>query len=169
MARATHRGKLTAQVAESLLAHLRDGLFREPACQLVGIHPDTLKTWMRLGRDELDDAEHQLEQTGQRPRLGRYGQLVIDVLAAEARLEAKLLGVITRIATSGSDERAQLAAATWYLERKRNLVYGRGALRVDLHQHEGDWDGGTAERDEAEVLASLQRYAARLEQAREAH
>ena len=159
--------KLTVNLAASLLAHLRDGLFREPACQLVGIHPDTLKSWMRRGREELDAAQHQLEQTGARPTLGRHGQLVIDVLATEARVEARLLGVITRIAHAGTDERAALAAATWYLERKRNLVYGRGALRVDLTVPDDAYDGANEDRETESVLLSLRKYTEALE--RSAH
>lgn len=159
----TWRGKLTVELAETLLAHLRDGLFRENACALVGIHADTLKAWMRRGREEIDAAQHHLELTGRRRKLGRYGDLVVSVLAAEARTEAKLVGVVTRIATAGTDERAQLAAATWYLERKRNLVYGRGALRVDLNVAEDVYDGSTEDRDTDEVLLSLKRYTAALE------
>ena len=159
---------LTAAVIETILAHLRDGLFREPAFQLCGLHPDTVKKWMRRGREEIDEAEDALGKTGRRAKLGKHGQFVIDVLAAEARIEAKMLGVVTRVALSGTDERAQLQAATWYLERKRNLVYGRGALRVDLNPAGADdYDGSGEAQDASEILASLARYTSALERKRD--
>lgn len=158
--------KFTAELVETILAHLRDGLFREPAFQLVGLHPDTAKTWMRRGREEIDEAEDVLAKTGRRAALGPYGQFVIDVLAAEARIEARMLGVVTRIALAGTDERAQLQAATWYLERKRNLVYGSGALRVDLQTSAPEqYDGADEARDAADILAALDRYSSTLERA----
>jgi hypothetical protein len=157
--RTRHAGKLTVAVAESLLAHLRVGLFRDLACELVGISPSALKRWMRLGREQLDDAEDVQARTGQRPRVPRHAQLVIDVLAAEARTEARMLGVVIDVALNGATDRDRQSAATWWLERKRNLVYGSGALRHDLPRDSGEeYDGSTADADAEDLLSNLTRY-----------
>lgn len=156
-------GKLTATLIAQLAAHLRAGLFRENACQLLGVHPDTIKVWMRLGRRDLDDADNTLAKTGEWPDLTRHAQLVVEVLAAEAAVEAAMVGVVTTIALAGTDEGAKLRAAVWYLERKRNLVYGKGALRVDLHVPEDADDGSNEDAETAAVLESLERFIARRE------
>lgn len=158
--RVRHASKLTVDLAERILGHLRSGLFREPAAALCGIHPDTLRRWLREGRQDLDDAQDELERTGVRRKLTHQGQLLIDVQVAEAQTEAAMLGNVVAIANNGKDERAKFLASTWYLERKRNLVYGRGALRPELHQGEDDYDGSTADADAEAMLQSASRYAA---------
>jgi hypothetical protein len=167
-ARKGTRGALTPELLESLLDHLTRGVFRTNACALIGIDSRTLEIWMRKGRDELADACEEMDTTGRMPRLSRYGELVARVEAVEAAVESDMLGVVVRVARliepevartvnpdgsetvvviSPAQPEAAFKAATWYLERKRHLVYGRGALRVDIGptSPSGDEDEDPAE------------------------
>ena len=151
--------KYTRAVHEQILVHLRSGLWRENAAQLVGLHPDTVGTWCRRGRQELADVEERHEAGDTSARLGKFGRFLIDVLATEAQTEANLVGVVLKIAEHGTTEDAKLKACQWYLERRHNLRYGRGALRVDIARDDSDeYDGTTEEADSLEILTHLSRY-----------
>lgn len=127
--------KFTAARAAQVVAHVRGGLFRYVAAELVGVSERTLDNWTAKGKDNLlaidreaDDPDHE----GPRTRVDRFGRFLGDMLAAEAEAEARVLGVVHELATDCSDPAVKLRAATWYLERKKALRYGRAALRVDI-------------------------------------
>lgn len=151
--------KYTRAIHEQIIAHLRTGLFRENAAALVGVHPDTIGNWCRRGRQELADVEERQEAGDTSARVGRFGRFLVDVLAVEAQVEAQLVGVVLKIAAEGTSEDAKLRACDWYLARRHNLRYGRGALRVDIARGDSDeYDGTTEEADSLELLTHLSRY-----------
>jgi hypothetical protein len=129
--------------------HLRAGLWRANAAELAGIAMRTLQTWMAKGSAELEDAGEELERSGAMPRLGKYARFAATVLAVEAETEAKMVGVVVTC-TRSRDKDLAFKAATWWLERKRPLVYGKAAMRVDLQV--GD---DTSEADDADVAAAV--------------
>ena len=130
--------KFTVEATGRLIAHVRGGLFRQNAAELCGISARTLSGWTGKGRDQLEQAERS-KQDGKPYKLGPYARFLLELLAAEAEAESKLIGVVYKIATNAkADDRDRIAAATWYLERKNNLRYGRGALRVDIGKPDED-------------------------------
>lgn len=153
--------KYTRAIHEQILVHLRNGLFRENAAQLCGMHPDTIGKWVRKGRQELADVEERIEAGETGARVGKYGRFLADVLAVEAETEQKLVGVILTIAEKGATDEVKLRACDWYLARRHNLRYGRGALRIDIaHDDSDEYDGTTEEADSLELMTHLSRYAA---------
>jgi len=167
----------TASRVGQLLAHVRQGMWRETAAPLSGIGDRTLRRWAAKGRDEIEKADKSAAaaRTETIPKLGRYGQFLVDLLAAEAEVEASAIGVVLEIANSREpdvenedgtttrggflDPSASLRAATWFLERRNNLRYGRGSQRTDLTRVNvgGDDDGLESEDVGAFVLAALSR------------
>lgn len=158
MSRKGRRAALTPEIVGKICEHLTRGVWRHNACALVGIHHTTLEKWLAKGRDELADACDRLDETGRMPRLGKYAELVVRIEAIEAEVESNMVGVVVKVASlvepevmrtqnaDGSETttvireanpEAAFRAAAWWLERKRNLVYGRGALRVDLNTNAG--------------------------------
>lgn len=136
---------LSPELAEKFLEHLGSGLWRHNAAELVGVHEETIKKWMSKGRAELEDASEQLETTGVMPKLGRYASFACRVLAVEARTESEMVGVVTRIARAKRNPELALKAATWWLERKRNLLYGRGAFRLEVNTNAPEDEDDVAE------------------------
>ena len=152
-------------------------MWRETAAPLSGIGDRTLRRWAAKGRDEIEKADKSAAaaRTETIPKLGRYGQFLVDLLAAEAEVEASAIGVVLEIANSRApdivnedgtttrgeflDPSASLRAATWFLERRNNLRYGRGSQRTDLTRVNvgGDDDGLESEDVGAFVLAALSR------------
>lgn len=154
----------TPRIAAEIVEHCRSGLFRYNACALVGVGVRTVERWVAQGKDNLaqiereqDDPEHE----GPRTRLDRFGQFVIELETAEAQAEQQVVGVIHKLATVKGDPAVQLRAAQWYLERKNNLRYGRGALRVDLRTGEGGADDGDEDVTDR-VMAKLSQIQQRL-------
>ncbi len=146
--RARRHGALTPELRALLLEHLEVGVFRTNAAALIGVHHTTLEAWMQKGRAELQDACEEMDRTGKMPTLGRYADLVVAVEAAEARIERDMVGVVTTIARAGEKHpEAAPKAATWYLERRKNLVYGRGALRIGV-----DLDPATSPTDDEDPV-----------------
>ena len=121
---------LTVLNAGKVLAHVRNGLWRYNAAALIGVSHRTIEGWVARGNKEILAAEAVLERTGAMPKLKRYGQFVVDLLAAEAEVEGKLVGVVFREAVYGTDAMARIHAAKWLLERRNNLRCGSGAQRT---------------------------------------
>lgn len=153
---------LTPKTAALIEKHLRAGLWRHNAAQLVGISPRSIEGWMARGRAELEDAMQEAEETGRLPALGRYGQFAAMVYAVEAETEQQMVGVVIECAKQKDDPALRFKAATWWLERKRNMVYGKGALRVDLHQDQSEDDGGDDVEEVLEKLAQAENNVIRL-------
>lgn len=89
--------KFTPVVRTRILQLLNAGNYRTVAARGVGIHPDTLRRWLRLGR---------------RSTRGPYREFLREVRAAETYAEALAVGAIQK--QMGKNWRAALA----YLERK---------------------------------------------------
>jgi hypothetical protein len=168
----------TAARVGQFLAHVREGLWRETAAPMAGIGDRTLRRWVAKGREEIERADKlaSTQRTEKIPTLGRFGSFVVELLAAEAAAEAQALGIVLEIQrgrgpdiehpdgtiTPGPllDPAASLKAATWWLERRNNLRYGRGSQRTDLMRGTAggsDDEGLETEDVGAFVLGALQR------------
>ncbi len=133
--------KFTAVRAGKIVEHARSGLFRYLCAELEGIGQRTMEEWVAKGRDNLDAIQAELddpEHTGPRTRQDKWGAWLLGLLAAEAQAEREILGVVHKLARACRDPAVKLRAAQWYLERKNNLRYGRGALRVTVGDDSGE-------------------------------
>lgn len=104
--------KLTQEVEETILRHLRAGAFQKHACEAAGIEYRTMKTWLERAED------------GEKP----YAAFAIKVRKALAEDAMRSQSFITR---------AQLGpiagdwkAAAWSLERKHPKEYGQAAMQA---------------------------------------
>lgn len=164
------RGRATAfdvATVGQLLSHIRNGgVFRTTAATLVGLWPRTVQTWMEKGHKEIAAAETELQRTGKIPELGKFAHFVLDVLAAEAEVEAEVLGVVLKIARAGANEATKLEAATWYLSRLSNTKYGSGSQRTDVRRP-GDIDDEEPADASAFVMDQLRKFKRALDLAAE--
>lgn len=132
--------KFTAEIRARIVTHVRGGCFRQNAAELVGVGERTLERWVHKGREEIEDVEN-----GERKRIGAYGTFLVELLCAEAEVESQLVGTVHMLALHSIDPALRLKACTWYLERKKNLRYGRGALRVELAPGESADEASTVD------------------------
>ncbi|MGH7295164.1 MAG: hypothetical protein ACRELB_09535, partial [Polyangiaceae bacterium] len=95
--------KLTPELQEKILLHLRVGAYVETAAACAGIHKDTFYEWMKKGA------------RGQQP----YVAFAQAVNKAVAESESRDLATILKAAQS------QWPAAAWRLERRFPEKYGR--------------------------------------------
>lgn len=159
------RSDLTVMNAGKVLAHIRNGLFRYNAAQLIGISSRTIDGWVAKGNKAILAAEADLERTGVMPKVNRYGQFVIDLLAAEAEREMKLVGVVWKEAIYGTDPGSRVRAAIWLLERTNNLRYGSGSQRTDIRRP-GEGDEGEVDDAAPFVIDALKKFVAQETAAR---
>lgn len=104
--------KLTADTQQEFLAALRTGCTRKDAARYVGVHPDTVYTWLKRG------AEPDAEDT--------YREFHRLVYRAERTVKIRALGFIQQA------QETDWKAAAWWLERKHPDEFGRrDRLRVD--------------------------------------
>lgn len=94
MARPT---KLTPEVGEKIIELLKRGNFRETACAAAGVHPKTLREWMRRGRD------------GEEP----YAEFSERMDAAESAGEARHVRVIEEAGEKDWRASAFILARRW--------------------------------------------------------
>ena len=95
--------ELTTQLQELIVGALKAGNYLETAAALAGIHPDTLRDWVKKGRKgdpRYEDFSHAVQQ-------------------AIASAEARDLAVIGKAASE------YWQAAAWRLERRFNDRWGR--------------------------------------------
>ena len=113
----TSKTKLTPELQEKILLHLRVGAYVETAAACAGIHKDTFYEWMKKGA------------RGQQP----YVAFAQAVNKAVAESESRDLATILKAAQS------QWQAAAWRLERRFPEKYGRNdRLKVDAKiEHDG--------------------------------
>jgi hypothetical protein len=111
------RSKLTPELQEKILLHLRVGAYVETAAACAGIHKDTFYEWMKKGA------------RGMAP----YAAFAAAVNKAVAESESRDLATILKAAQS------QWQAAAWRLERRFPEKYGRNdRLKVDAKiEHDG--------------------------------
>jgi hypothetical protein len=112
-ARKTHEPtKLTKEVEETILRHLRAGGFIKHACDAAGIDHRTMRYWLEKG------------EAGKRP----YAAFAKKLLKVRAEDALRSQSVITR-AQLGKVE-GDWKAAAWSLERKHPKEYGREAMQL---------------------------------------
>ncbi len=117
---------LTPELHAALVRCVPDGDFRNLIAISCGIHPDTLKLWLRQG----------LSAGAEEPFLS----FARDFLMAEARLRAS---VIRRLLRPGISQ-AEVSALTWYLDRRFAMWRGKdyepgpdGVEAIDLLNSDG--------------------------------
>src|SRR5438309_1762379 len=110
MGKRGNRAKLTPDVQETILLHLRRGANIDVAAACAGIHRDTYFDWMKRGK------------TGEEP----YAAFVDAVHRAMAECESLDLATILEASKS------VWQAAAWRLERRYPERYGRNdRVRVE--------------------------------------
>jgi|GEM_PF-1168510 len=102
--------KLTPEVEETILRHLRMGAFRKHAAEAAGISDFAFDDWMRRG-DE-----------GEKP----FAAFVEKVRKAQAEDALRSQSIITRAQLGKID--GDWKAAAWVLERKYPKLYGQAAM-----------------------------------------
>ncbi len=109
--------KLTPEVQEKILLHLRLGAYVETAAACAGIHKDTFYEWMKKGA------------RGQKP----YAAFAEAVHKAVAESESRDLATVLKASAK------YWQAAAWRLERRFPEKYGRfDRIKVDGKiEHDG--------------------------------
>jgi hypothetical protein len=103
------RPRLTAQVAEQLLAALRAGAYVAQACEAAGISRRTFYEWWRAGA--ADDGEPEL------------------VALRESVEAAKAQGEVRQVAYIATAAQSNWQAAAWLLERRYPERWARASQR----------------------------------------
>lgn len=170
------KSKLTAPIAAQILAAIRfAGCWRDTAAARSGVSPYTLDDWIAKGKRQIAEADAALAVTRTLPKLGVYADFYVNLLAAEADLEAEMVGVVLEIARHRGpptvdehgntipgpllDPSSALKAATWYLSRKDNLRFGSGSQRTDLFRGGKPDEDGNVDAGEG-VIDALNRFIA---------
>jgi hypothetical protein len=113
----TSKTKLTPELQEKILLHLRLGAYVETAAACAGIHKDTFYEWMKKGARGI----------------APYVAFAAAVNKAVAESESRDLATILKAAQS------QWQAAAWRLERRFPEKYGRNdRVKVEARiEHDG--------------------------------
>jgi hypothetical protein len=124
--------KLTREVHESIIKHLRAGAFRKHAAEAAGVSEETVAKWITRGR------------AGERAYVAFYNQ----VLRVQAEDAIRNQAMITRAAIGPTA--GDWKAAAWNLERKYPKQYGRAAAEtaIGVTIEPGDDDNGSRTRVE---------------------
>lgn len=104
----TSGGKFGTKRVDDLLQNIESGLTRERACMLVGITGRTLRSWLKEGREDIEQ-ELNTEKAALVERLDRA-----EVAFEKVHLENIALASAKR-----------WEASAWLLERKWPESYGR--------------------------------------------
>lgn len=106
--------KLTKEVEETILRHIRAGAFLKHACEAAGIEDRTLRYWMQ----HADNGKK------------RYVAFAQKVLKARAEDALRAQSVVTRamLGPIAGDYRA----AIWSLEKKHPKLYGNAAVAAQV-------------------------------------
>ena len=108
------------KVMDAFLTGLETGLNMATSAKRVGLSANTVKTWLRMGRDGGDVDP-------------KYLDFAIRVDAAQAEGEGTML---ERIRTAASQE-GDVKAAQWYLERLHPEKYGKQS-RLEVTGADGE-------------------------------
>jgi hypothetical protein len=120
--------KLTKEVEEIILRHLRAGAFLKHACEAAGIEYRTLKYW-------LEKAE-----AGQRV----YQKFAAKVMKLRAEDAIRSQSIITRAQLGHID--GDWKAAAYSLERKHPKEYGNAAVAAQVTLERPSSEGGEPDR-----------------------
>jgi len=104
--------KLTPEVEEIILRHLRTGAFAKHACEAAGIDHRTFRNWLERGEE------------GEKP----YVAFMVKVRKVRAEDAIRSQSIITRAQMSRID--GDWKAAAWALERKYPKEYGQAAMQA---------------------------------------
>jgi hypothetical protein len=124
--------KLTREVHEKIVQHLKIGAFKAHAAEAAGICEDTLALWLKRGA------------RGERA----YVKLYEDVRRVQAEDVIRNQAAITRAAAG--PYAGDWKAAAWNLERKYPKLYGRAAAEaaIGVSFQPGSDDNGSRTRVE---------------------
>jgi hypothetical protein len=106
--------KLTQEVHETIVRHLKAGAFAKHACTAAGIDEDTFGIWMK--RAAAGDK--------------RYTAFAADVRRVQAEDAIRSQSVVTRAQLTKID--GDWKAAAWNLERKYPKLYGAAAAAAQV-------------------------------------
>lgn len=140
MAKTGRPEKLTKQLQEEMVKHVRSGNYVETVCAYVGIYKDTFYNWMRRGAKEK---ERVMKNPKARIRKDEQKYVEFSDAIKEAEASAEMRDV-TLIAKAAED---QWQASAWRLERKFPQRWGR----KEQLEHSGK-DGGPIETENTEKL-----------------
>jgi len=131
MAKGKTRGpyKLTREVEDTILRHLKTGAFQKHACEAAGIEYRTMKNWL----DRADAGE---------PRYVKFATAVRKVQAEDA---IRSQSIITRAQLGHID--GDWKAAAWALERKYPKEYGQAAMAAQVTLRGGPAASGGGDND----------------------
>jgi hypothetical protein len=119
--------KLTKEVEETILRHLKTGAFQKHACEAAGIEYRTMKVWL----DRADEGER------------RYLEFAIAVRKVQAEDAIRSQSIITRAQLGRID--GDWKAAAWALERKYPKEYGQVQAGASVTLRGGAASGGNDE------------------------
>lgn len=137
--------KLTMELQEEVVKHLRTGNYIETVSALVGISKNTFYDWLKRGAREIQRVEQ-----NSRARIRKDEQKYVDFSDAvkKAMAHAEVRDV-TLIAKAG-DKNWQ--ASAWRLERKHPDKWGRKERQTIEHMGK---DGGAIETKNTLDLSAL--------------
>lgn len=137
---------LTPELHRELVKAIAGGDFRNAAALRCGVHPTTLRNWLRSGLQEGAPAP--------------FAAFAIEFLQAEMKLRQEKLDVLLDPFVS----RAQVAALTWYMDRRFQMWRGKdydpgpdGAEAIDVL---GQAEGGSSQLTAANAAALIPRLIA---------
>lgn len=170
---------LTPDLIEALSEGYRIGMPMAQVAGLAGVHPETLRRWIKAGTDEL---ARRAESPDTPPiddkRLDAYVALAEAIKAADGRFVQENLLLIRRAATEAKTRKkitktakdgtvtveehestgGQWAAAAWLLERRHTQEYGRQIRQLEVGP--SDQPAVSREQRAEEVAAWLERLQA---------
>lgn len=107
--------KYTEEVHDTMVEQAAKGATNRILAQANGIHPDTLQSWFKKGREKPDDFPD-------------YARLVEEIEKARAELAVEMSSRVIEAANSGLPNTWQAAAT--YLERRYPDEWGRHEKRT---------------------------------------
>lgn len=105
-----HTLEETPAVADELIQYIRDGMFIREAAAMIGVRYQTVYTWLRQGRKDIDD---ELDTVFAHLYVG------VQMALAEAKHDS-----VTAIRRAGQNPQFWMAHA-WYLERRYPQEFGK--------------------------------------------
>lgn len=123
-----HRGRktiLTDALGSEIASNVQLGLSMQAACKAAGVDHDSAEMWLTKGKGGVEP----------------YATFLGKITEARHKAEAGMAAVVQRCATS-DDERISLAAATWWLERRRPERWAKKDMnKVEVKQVDKLSDG----------------------------